>query len=58
LRDVGVTVMVPGTFPSAGSTVAPRRDATFQSPAGPSTLSFSGMMSDRPSGQSLGAFQS
>ena len=47
-----------GHAPAAASTVAPRTEATFHSPAGPSTRSFSGVASDRPSGHSFGDFQS
>ena len=54
----GVTVMVPGTDPAVGSTAAPRTVATFHCPTGPSTRSFNGIASDRPSGQSFGDFQS
>src|SRR3954464_14222914 len=53
-----VTVMAPGTRPEAGTTDAPFTDAIFQSPGGPSTRSFSGVASERPSGHSFGDFQS
>src|SRR5689334_16828201 len=39
---LGVTLMTSPTFPDRGEIDAPRAEASFQAPAGPSTLSFTG----------------
>jgi hypothetical protein len=58
VAGTGVTTIVPGTRPARGSTVAPRTDASVQSPGGPSTRSVNGLASARPSGHNFGDFQS